>query len=165
MTAQQISQDVARGLELVATIKSAETELKSIEKRLESAGLEGEQIPLAEQDREGRQFLARCPQRGLIVPVIFESDQILGSIQQGTEIHQQLMKISNQHFTRFWKSVSKFERVQKEGLEYRKTARELLGTRAPDFIAASRQRDKNGIPKSRVIIAWDHAKPADQVAV
>jgi hypothetical protein len=163
MTPQQISLDVERGIELCATIKSALAELKTIEKRLESAGLEGEQIPLQEADREGRQFLARCPKLGMIVPVIFESDQIMASIQPNTDVHEAMSIIAGQHFNKFWQPVSKLDRVQKDGQTYRKTAREILGNLAPPFISASLQRDKNGIPKSRTIISWETAKPIAQV--
>lgn len=153
MTPQQISTDIERGLDLRATIKTAQAELKAIEKRLEQAGLEGEQIPLQEADREGRQFLARSPKLGLIVPVVFESDQIVASIQPATTIFDDLSVISGAHFGKFWQPVTKLDRVQKDGLTYRKSAREILGELAPTFIAASLQRDKAGIPKSRTVIA------------
>lgn len=163
MTSQQISTDIERGLELRSTIKTAQAELKAIEKRLEQAGLEGEQIPLQEADREGRQFLARSPKLGVIVPVVFESDQIVASIQPDTAIFEALSIISGVHFQRFWQPVTKLERVQKDGQSYRKDAREILGPIAPSFIAASLQRDKTGIPKSRTVIAWENTKSIDQV--
>ena len=146
MTPQQISSDIERGLELRNTIKTAQAELKSIEKRLEQAGLEGQQIPLQEADREGRQFLARSPKLGLIVPVVFESDQIIASIQPDTATHEALSIIAGVHFGKFWQPVSKLDRIQKDGQAYRKTAREIHGELAPGFIAASLQRDKAGIP-------------------
>jgi hypothetical protein len=163
VTPQQISSDIERGLELRATIKTSQAELKSIEKRLEQAGLEGEQIPLQEADREGRQFLARSPKLGLIVPVVFESDQIVASIQPDTDIFNALLAISAPHFGKFWQPVTKLDRVQKDGQAYRQTAREILGELAPAFIAASLQRDKSGIPKSRTIIAWENSKRIDHV--
>jgi hypothetical protein len=165
MTPQQISSDIERGLELRNTIKTAQAELKSIEKRLEQAGLEGQQIPLQEADREGRQFLARSPKLGLIVPVVFESDQIIASIQPDTATHEALSIIAGVHFGKFWQPVSKLDRIQKDGQAYRKTAREILGELAPGFIAASLQRDKAGIPKSRTIIAWENTKQLDQITV
>jgi hypothetical protein len=158
MTPQQISTDIERGLILRDTIKTILAELKQIENRLEQAGLTGEQIPLQEADREGRQFLAKSEKLGLVIPVIFESDQIVASIQPDTEVYHDLAKLSEGFFPKFWKASSKLDRIQKDGQTYRKTARELLGSAAPDFIAASLQRDKAGIPKSRTIIAWDHAK-------
>lgn len=165
MTPQQISSDIERGLQLRTTIKTAQAELKAIEKRLEQAGLDGEQIPLQEADREGRQFLARSPKLGLVVPVVFESDQIIASIQPDTATHEALSIIAGVHFGKFWQPVAKFDRVQKDGQAYRKTAREILGEIAPTFIAASLQRDKGGIPKSRTIIAWENTKHLDQVTV
>lgn len=163
MTPQQISTDIERGLDLRATIKTAQAELKAIEKRLEQAGLEGEQIPLQEADREGRQFLARSPKLGVIIPVVFESDQIIASLQPDTDVFRELEYHAAGQFSKFWQPVTKFDRVQKDGQTYRKTARELLGCVAPVFIAASLQRDKAGIPKSRTIIAWENVKSIDQV--
>jgi len=165
MTPQQISQDIELCLEQRAIIKKAQVILKAAEKRLEQAGLEGKQIPLQEADREGRQFLARCPKLGVIVPVVFESDQIIASFQPDTEIHGILQDLSIGKLAKFFTDTRKFERIQKDGQLYRKTAREILGSTAPAFIAASLQRDKAGIPKSRTIIAWDNVKPIDQVAV
>ncbi len=163
MTPQQISQDIERGLDLRASIKSAQVELKAIEKRLESAGLEGDQIPLQEKEREGRQFLARSPKLNLIVPVVFESDQIVASFSPDSDMHRVIEQFSLGQLPKFFSYVPKFDRIQKDGQAYRKTAREILGSTAPAFISASLQRDKAGIPKSRTIIAWDNAKPIDQV--
>lgn len=158
MTATQISADVERGLELRETIKSAQAELKTIEKRLEAAGLEGEQVPLQDADREGRQFLARSPKLGLIVPVIFESDQIVASFAPHTDIHASLTAIANGHLPEFFRETRKYERIQKDGQNFRKAACQILAERAPAFISAALQRDKSGIPKSRTLIAWDNAK-------
>ncbi|MEI6169339.1 MAG: hypothetical protein WCS52_19320 [bacterium] len=163
MTPTQISTDIERGLELRKSIKTGQTELKEIEKRLEQAGLSGEQIPLQEADREGRQFLARSPKLGLIVPVVFESDQVVKSFRPDTPMHTDLERISHGQLSRFFIETRKFDRVQEEGQAFRKAAREILSAAAPLFISASLQRDKAGIPKSRTIIAWDNAKPIDQV--
>lgn len=163
MTPQQISQDIERGIDLRVSIKAQQAELKAIEKRLEQAGLEGDQIPLQEADREGRQFLARCPRRNVVVPVVFESDQIIASLQPDTATYEALSIIAGIHFGSFWQPVSSLARIQKDGQSYRATAREMLGAVAPSFIAASLQRDKAGIPKSRTLIAWENAKPMDQV--
>lgn len=164
MTPQQISQDIERGITLRSEIKTLQAELKAIEKRLEQAGLEGEQIPLQEADREGRQFLARCPKLELVVPIVFESDQIIASLQPDTATYDAVSIISGSHFGAFWQPVSALARIQKDGQSYRALARDLLGALAPKFIAASLQRDKSGIPKSRTLIAWDNAKPIDQVS-
>ena len=165
MTPQQISQDIERGFELRSTIKAATAELKSIEKRLEQAGLEGEQIPLQEADREGRQFLARSPKIGRIVPVIFESDQVIASFIPGSEVHGILDGLAGDCLPFFYQEIRKFERVAKDGQVFRESARKILGSEAPAFINASLQRDKTGIPKSRTIIGWENSKELAEVAV
>lgn len=163
MTATQISSDIERGLELRSKIKAAQTELKAIEKRLEQAGLEGEQIPLQEEDREGRQFLARSPKLGVVVPVVFESDQIMASFADGTIIHRQVETAAGGEMSRFFAIPGKYERVPKDGQEFRRLARAVLGSAASRFVHVCLSRDKAGIPKSRTIIAWDNVKPLDQV--
>ena len=163
MTPQQISQDVATAIDQRAIIKQAQTILKGCEKRLEQAGLEGEQIPLQEADREGRQFLARCPQLNLIVPVVFESDQIIASLISGSELHHELVEVCGDHFPLFFTRANKLDRVHKDGQQFRQKAREALCAAAPEFVSLCLQRDKSGIPKSRTIIAWDNARKLDQV--
>ena len=166
MTTTQISTDIERGLALRATIKTAQAELKAIEKRLEQAGLEGDQIPLQEADREGRQFLARSPKLNLIVPVVFESDQIVASFRDGSDLRalaSEYCEARDIRLVDFYKPETTWQRVAKDGQAFRKSAREILGNGAPDFISKFLQRDKDGIPKSRTIIAWDNSKPIDQV--
>ena len=162
MTPQQIAVDVARGLEIRAEIGRLKIELDAIEFRLEAAGLAGSQIPLQEADREGKQYLA-CG-REKIVPVRFESDQIVGSFPPDSIMHKAVAAIAGDQLEKFFRDVRKFERVPKDGNEFRKLARKLL---APDLfaqlIAACTSRDKAGIPKSKTVIGWDDAKPIDQV--
>lgn len=163
MTTHQISTDIERGITLRESVKVAQAELKQIEKRLEQAGLSGTQIPLQESDREGRQFLAKCESLNLVIPVIFESDQIMASVQPGTEVFRDLKDSAKGFFSKFWQPISKYDRLQKDGQAYRKAARETLGSDAPLFISKSLQRDKSGIPKSRTIIAWENSKSLDLV--
>ena len=166
MTATQISTDIERGIELRATIKRSTKELKAIEKRLEQAGLEGDQIPLQEADREGRQFLARSPKLNLVVPVVFESDQVIASFRQGSVFETLVSEYCDKEEIRlhdFFVPETTYKRLAKDGRDFRKTARSILGSKAPDFVAKFLQRDKNHIPKSRTIIAWDNSKPIDQV--
>ena len=163
MTPQQISSDVSRGLVIRDQIKTWQAELRAIEKRLEQAGLEGDQIPLQEPDREGRQFLARSPGTGVFVPVVFESDQIIASVVVGTDLHTTLFSMAGEHLPKFFVASHKLDRVQKDGQAFRKLARQTFEHTAPAFINSCLQRDKDGIPKSRTIIAWDNVKPLDHI--
>ena len=166
MTPQQISSDIERGLDLRTIIKTAQAELKSIEKRLEQAGLEGDQIPLQEADREGRQFLARSPKLNLIVPVVFESDQIVASFRKGSVFDETIQAFCDSREIRlheFFVPETTYSRLAKDGQEFRKTARTMLGSVAPEFVSQCVQRDKAGIARSRTIIAWENAKSLDQV--
>lgn len=165
MTKTQIAADVARGLELRAEIKIKTAELKAIEKRLEQAGLDGEQIPLQEQDREGRQFLARGEKA--VVSVVFESDQLIASFRLGSETEAKLeafAAVRGLDLDLFYAAETTYSRVPKDGLAFRKLARDILGIQAPEFIALCIQRDKSGAPKSRTVISWDNVKDPAAVA-
>lgn len=161
MTPQQIAADVARGLEIKAEIGRLTAELKLIESRLEAAGLEGEQIPLQDKDREGKQFLARG--RDKIIPIRFESDQLIASFLPDTETHQAVKDIAGDKMDHLFKEVRKFDRTTKDGYTFRKLAREILDAdRFARLIHACTARTKDGLAKSKTIIAWDDAKPIDQ---
>ena len=62
----------------------------------------------------------------------------------------------------FFVPETTYKRLAKDGQDFRKTARTILGTKAPDFVSQFLQRDKDGIPRSRTIVSWDNAKPIDQ---
>lgn len=161
MTPQQIAADVDRLLEIKTEIARLTDELKAIEARLEQAGLAGEQVPLQDADREGKQYLARGSSR--IVPVRFESDLIAGSFKPNSQMHQQVLAALGDHGDKlpsFFADVRTFERVPKDGQAFRKLARELLPPAAfAALISAATQRTKDGIAKSKTVIAWDDARP------
>lgn len=165
MTPQQIAADIARGLEIKAQIAALEAELKAIESRLEAAALDGDQIPLRDADREGKQFLARGKDK--IVPIRFESDLIAGSFQPDSQMHIAVITaLGDDHkdkLPQFFKDTRTFERVPKDGRKFRQLAREILDSRTfALLIQAATQRNKDGIAKSRTVIAWDDAKPVEQ---
>ena len=163
MTPQQIAADIVRGIEIKNEIDLLKTELEAIENRLEAAGLLGPHIPLQEAEREGKQFLASGS--GKILPIRFESDQIVGSFQPDSPMHKKIAEITGDKLPKFFKDTRKFERLPKDGNAFRKLARKLLEPDAfASLIAACTSRDKDGIPKSKTVIAWDDVKPIDQVA-
>lgn len=156
MTPTQIAADVDRGLAIVDQLDALKTELKLIESRLQQAALEGATIPLEDDEREGRQFLARGSAATL--PVIIESDQVVASFPPDSETCRDLVRLTLNRLPLLFREVRKFERVAKDGKAYRAALREHFGADAPAILAASLQRDKHGIPKSRIVIPWDRAK-------
>jgi hypothetical protein len=158
MTQSEISRDIERGIQIRAEIAKLTQELKAIEARLQEAGQQGEQIPLQDPGREGKQFLARSSSR--IIPVRFESDLIAASFDPDSIMHKEAADISGEHFPRFFKQSNKFVRVPEDGEDLRLLARQLL---EPEkfalFIRAVTSRDKKGIAKSRIVVGWKDEKP------
>jgi hypothetical protein len=164
-----VRQDVDRGLAIVAEMAKLQGELDAIETRLEVDGLHGEQVELNDPDREGRQYLARGSKS--IVPVVFTADLLVQSFQDDSDIHHRIVAAlpvpkdaPNPDFLRskllrcFFRPVFTFKTLLDSGKKFRAQAAELLGKDAPAFISACLQRDKEGIPKSKVVVAWDRAE-------
>ena len=149
-----IQADVDRGLEIQAEIAKLEAELKAIEKRLEAAGLKGEQIALEDKAREGRQYIARGTNAQLAV--IFTADSIVSSFADASELHEKLKAALGPKLKEFFKIT--WANRFKDGKAFRKHAQELLGDKAPGLITLCLSRDKDGIPKSKTTIAWHEAK-------
>ena len=156
MTTTQIAADVDRGLVINAQIDALKEELKIIEARLEQAALTGETIPLVDDEREGRQFLAAGS--GVVVPVIIESDQIAGSWKQDSALHKTLAEIAGDSLAVLYRPTNAWERVPKDGKAFRATAFSQFGPAlGARVITAAISRDKHGIPKSRIVIPWERA--------
>jgi len=167
MTNKQIAADIARGIEIKHEMARLKIELAAIESRLEQAGLAGEQVPLQDADREGKQYLAKGDSK--IVPIRFESDLIAGSFAPDSEMHKAVVAALGENhkdkIVRFFKDTRSFERVPKDGQAFRKIARELLdGPTFARLVSAATQRSKDGIPKSKIVVAWDDAKPIELAA-
>ncbi len=158
-----LEQDIERGIEIRAQIKELEAELKLIEERIQIVAEQGHQVPLKEEDREGKKFVARG--KSTIVPVIFESDLLIASFLPDSAVHKALAKIAGDKLKLFFKPVNKYERVQEDGREFRRVARANL---EPDpfaqFIKAATALKKGGIPKSRVFVGWKESEPIEATA-
>jgi hypothetical protein len=157
-----IAELVDRGIELRDRIKTDTAELKKVEEKLKAAGYEaakeGDHQDLKDANREGTRWLARGSQK--VLPVIFTADSILGSFTRNTDLHRSIEAAAGNHFNVFFKPVSKFENRFDDGVKFRARAHELFGKTAPEFITACLSRDKHGIAKSSVQIAWDDVEPA-----
>lgn len=164
MSDTTVQRNVDRGIALRASIAAQEKELKLIDAALESAALEGEQQPLEDGDREGKQYLAHGSE--MIVPVILESDLVKKSVPEGGEMHRAITTALGAEFadklTELFKPVQSLEMRAKDGQAYRRQLRALLPAEvAAEVLVATLSRDKHGIPKSRVLVAWERAKKID----
>lgn len=154
-----IRSDVDRGIEICAQMEKLKAELKDIEARMQHAALHGEQVVLNDADREGRQYLASGSDR--IVPVILTADIIVGEFGRDSQRHLEIMQaIQNRTgMLKFFKPVNKFENRFDTGKKFRLEAKEIFGEElAPKFITACVARDKQGIPKSSIKVAWNETK-------
>ncbi len=156
-TPNELARLVDEALQLRAEIQQRQARLKEVESLIEAAALKGPHEDLADADREGKQFRATSA-TGRVLPVIFTSDALIGSFQHQSDKHRELEALAGNAATlsRLFKKPSKWEIMFTDGHKFRAAARELLGEAASiPFIAACRQVDKAGIPKSSTKFAWD----------
>jgi hypothetical protein len=152
----RVLQLVDRGLVLRREIAEREEELKVVESNLVNFAQDGEQAPLVDEDREGKQFLARGSK--VIVPVVFTADKIVGSFKDGAALQTQLRTLAGDNLKWFYAPTRQWKMVPKNGKMFRFEAGRMLGPAGPAFITACLDRDKHGIPKSDIKIDWERAK-------
>lgn len=151
------AQLIHRGRQLAAIIDQAENELSLIVSILRSRALAMPHEPLADGHREGRRATLRDQDQQLTV--LFESDILKSSFAADSPVAQKIMPLltADQSATLF-REKRTFERAQKDGHKFRQTATETLG---PDLAAQVidhlKDRDKNGIVKSKSVIEWKTA--------
>lgn len=152
-------QAVDRGIKLRAQIKALNKELEGIEAHLEQAALKGEQIPLEDEDLEGRQFLARGTDK--IIPIVLTSDLLVKSFAADSVTHKALLGSLHDGalLGRFFKPFKTYKTIIDSPKKFRASATEIIGAKsAPAFIDACKSRDKHGVPKSETKIHWDRAR-------
>jgi hypothetical protein len=161
---------VDRAKEIKAQIAGLAQELKIIEVKLAKHAQTLPQERLQDDSREGRRVaLAGNVWR---VPVIFTSDELIKSFQADSPKHKELLRILGDEDTaapilleRFFSPPSKWETKFDDGQKFRAAAAEWLSKGvAPKFIAACRQTDKAGLPKSKTVINLDDAERIQEVA-
>ena len=159
MSHLSITDAVDRGIAIRVEMLKLRLELATIEARLVQAGYDGPKAPLEDADREGQQYLAHGTRK--IVPIVFTADLIQQTFKWDSPKHRQLEALANGKLDSFFKEVRGFESILPDGKAFRVRAAELLGQDAPPFITAAIARNKAGIPKSDVKIAWDRAKDTE----
>lgn len=152
--------DIDRGLQIVEEIAALEKELKEIKARVDKAAVNGPQVALEDAARDGTQYLAKGSEK--IVPVIITADFLVASFGEDSKKHHEIAGTLAEPLLLhdFYERKVTFQRREEDGKTFRKVAREMIGgPEAERFIQACVARDKEGIARSAVKIAWDRARP------
>lgn len=156
MTNEQITADIARGIEIKAQMEKLKAELKAIEARLEAAGLQGPHVPLEDKEREGKQAILTSPTHRLAVRL--ESDVLVGGFEMGSDLESKVSDLlTTIQFNALFKPVKRYERKEADGHKFRIKAKKAIADHAVylQLIKALRSTDADGIAKSKTVIAWD----------
>lgn len=154
----QLTALVDRGLQLYRQIEDAKKELKRIEESLKAHALTGDQQPLNDPDRDGRQYLAQGTSE--TVPIVLTADILYQSFADGSIPHLQAASIAGMDLDTLYTPIKTWKMLAKTGKAFRAEAVTQLGAhRAAQFITAVTQKSKDGIPKSQIRTEWDRATP------
>ena len=145
---------IGRGRELNATITAAQTELKHIEETLRHRALAMPHEPLQDGNREGRRATLRDADEQ--VTVLFESDVLKASFDATSSTAGALLPLlTSDQITSLFRCKTTYERTVKDGHKFRLQCADLLpNDLAPLVIDKLKDRDKNGIVKSKSVIEW-----------
>ena len=148
------AQLIQRGRQLTAIIDDAEAELNKIETILRSRALAMPHEPLANGSREGRRATLR--DEGEQLTVIFESDILKSSFAEDSPIASALLPLlTDEQIPMILRKKTTYERREKDGHKFRLLCAESLPQEtAGRVIDALKDRDKNGIVKSKSVIEW-----------
>lgn len=148
---------VDRLKEINAQIVALSAEKKEIEIKLSKAAQVMPHETLKDESREGRRVMLSG--RKWRVPVVFTSDELIKSFQDGSAKHQELKAIAGDKLGTFFKPPTKWETRFEDGQRFRREAAEHLDEQtAARFIVACRATDSFGIPKSKTVVALDEAE-------
>lgn len=145
---------IARGRDLTARIAKDTSELKQIEEILRSRALAMPHEPLADGNREGRRAILRDGSQSL--PVLFESDVLKASFDASSPVAHALLPLLNHaEIQALFRQKHTYERTIKDGHKFRLHCSAVLGSDlAAIVIEKLKDRDKNGIVKSKSVIEW-----------
>lgn len=148
---------VDMGIALRAEIAARQADLKDIEAALKARALKGEQIPLVNEEREGRQWLAKGTEK--TIRVVLTADEIMASFRDASSSHLALEIVARDNLGAFYAKETVWRNIHPSGLVFRRTAADVLGPKVGSvFVAACLRRDKHGVPRSTVKVEWDNAK-------
>lgn len=145
---------IARGRELNRIIADSKTELSEIEEILRSRALAVPHEPLTQANREGRRAILRDADQELAV--VFESDLLKASFTASTPLANALQNtLMREDFDALFSTKTTHERKIKDGHKFRQECSSLLPSDlAALIIDTLKDRDKNGIAKSKSVFNW-----------
>jgi hypothetical protein len=145
---------IARGRELNARISADKRELDLIENTLRSRALAMPHEPLADGNREGRRATLRDGEQ--MVAVLFESDILKASFVSDSPVAKAVLPILDiDQTSALFKVKTTYERLVKDGHKFRLHCAEILPSAlAANVIDLLKDRDRNGIVKSKSVIEW-----------
>jgi hypothetical protein len=162
--ARLIADLIEEGIELDERIHALQERKKVIDEQLILAARLAPHEPLVDSGREGKRAMLQGND-GVILPVVFESDMLMRTVQVGSDEYDNLIRSVDDaddgrlHLYSFWRPKSILENRYKDGKKFRADARaKLAPERAEALIAASISRGANGVAKSRVVVSWEAAR-------
>ena len=156
MSPRTVKALVDRGHQVKKKLLALADELKDINAQLQAVALEGEQIPLQDEDREGKQYIARGS--SVTVPVVITADALVQSFSKDSREHLRIADKAGDKLDQFYTLKPKYEICDENGKRFRLLAASILGDDAPAFITACKAVDKNGVPKNKIVVEWDRAE-------
>ena len=155
------TQLIERGRDLVARIAADEAELKGIEAELRNRALAMPHEPLTQDNREGRRATLRGD--GQQLTVLFESDILKASFASDSPVAKSILPLLDPDQTKaLFKKKTTYERAVKDGHKFRLQCAEILPQElSVKVIDLLKDRDRNGIVKSKSVIEWKSAATSD----
>ena len=162
--ADDIREDVDRGLQIAAMLTKLKEALRALETRLKMDALDrpDEHEPLADQEREGRQFLAIGTE--LVLPIVMTADKLVQTFGEGSKVGQRIVAAADGHLADFYTRSITHGIAFEDGKAFLAAAVAILGEKAPAFIAACVAVDKDGIGKSDIRVEWQQAAARAKLA-
>ena len=148
------AQLISRGRHLAQVIAESQAELKLIEEELRHRALAMPHEPLIDGNREGRR--ARLRDGNEELSVVFESDVLKASFDSKSTLAGSLLPLlTKNQIDDLFRCKTTYERSIKDGHKFRlHCAATLNSDLAALVIDKLKDRDKNGIVKSKSVIEW-----------
>ncbi|MDP3850498.1 MAG: hypothetical protein Q8Q59_08350 [Luteolibacter sp.] len=145
---------IHRGRQLCTVIAESKLELDAIEQVLRDRALAMPHEPLADGNREGRRATLRDGIQQ--VAVLFESDILKASFVSDSPVAKAVLPLLDADQVKaLFRKKTTYERAVKDGHKFRLQCADLLpGELAAQVIDLLKDRDRNGIVKSKSVIEW-----------